>query len=90
MKRAGIRGSILVTVYCLVLRPIIEFCSAVYHLLLTAAQSEGLERLQLRALRIIFGFGMKYTELLAVANMNTLEERKKRESVSFDKNLQET
>ena len=59
------------------LRPIIEFCSPVYHPLLSKEQSDNLERLQKLALKIIIGFNYTYVELLEIAEIKSLEERRK-------------
>ena len=56
LKRAMIENGILVEIYKLSLRPILEFCSVVYHIMISKEQSEALERLQRRVLRVIYGF----------------------------------
>ena len=58
------------------LRPVIKFCSAVYHSMLTNEQINMLERLQTRALKLIFGFGLSSEELNKKAGITTLLERR--------------
>ena len=77
LKRAGISERSLVDVYTCSLRAVIEFCSVVYHPLLTAEQSELLERLQKRVLKIVYGFDLTYEELLNRSGLTTLNERRK-------------
>ena len=76
IKRAGINQGTMVSVYCAMLRPLIEFCSAVYHPMLNEQQSVSLERLQSSALKIIFGFGKSTDELLRLANITSLKVRR--------------
>ena len=63
---------------CSMLRPIVEFCSVVYHPMLNNEQSLRVERLQKIALKIVFGFGLEYDELLEKAGIERLEERRKK------------
>ena len=67
-----------------------EYCSVIYHPLLTLSQSEQLERLQKITLRIIFGFDRTYEDVLALSNLKTLEERRKNAFLKFAKNLAES
>jgi len=45
----------LMTVYCAIVRPSVEYSSVVYHSLIPDYLSEALEAVQRRALRIIYG-----------------------------------
>ena len=87
LKRAGISQPILLKVYCTMLRPVIEFCSAVYHSLLTEQQSDNLERLQKSALRIIYGFGKEYSEIIELAGIPTLKARRIIAFENFARNI---
>ena len=69
------------------LRPLIEFCSPVYHSLLSEEQSMRLEGLQKMALQIILGFGLNYCGLLDKANLKTLKERRELAFLNFAKSL---
>jgi hypothetical protein len=55
LKRAAMSMDDLVTYYCTVIRPVAEYACAVWHTGLTDGQSEQLEHLHRRALKIIFG-----------------------------------
>ena len=68
----------MLEVFCVMLRPILEYCCSVYHPLLTCEMSEKIEGMQKLALRIIFGFDKSYTEILIENNMTTMEERRKK------------
>ena len=76
IKRSGIDVKTILTVYCVMLRPLIEFCSPVYHPLISNEQNVRLEGLQKMALKIIYGFNLNYEELLEKAQIKTLEERR--------------
>jgi len=54
-----------------IVRPILEYASPVWHLSLTVAQSETLESMQKRALRIIYE-----DQTLIVADIDSLETRR--------------
>ena len=53
LKRAMIENGQLVEIYKSSLRPILEICSVVYHSMVSNEQSEALERLQRRVLRVL-------------------------------------
>ena len=55
LKRAAMSSDDLVTYYRAVIRPVAEYACAVWHSSLTEGQSEQLEQLHIRAIRIIFG-----------------------------------
>ena len=55
LKEAGIKEDRLFRLYCVYIRSILEYCSPVYHSLLTAGQAETLERLQRHAARVCYG-----------------------------------
>ena len=53
LKRAGATTPDLVTVYTSLIRPLMEYCSPVWHTSLTRSQTKLLEAIQRRALNII-------------------------------------
>jgi hypothetical protein len=55
LKRAAMSSDDLVTYYRAVIRPVAEYACAVWHSSLTEGQSEQLEQLHTRAIKIIFG-----------------------------------
>ena len=61
--------------YTSVIRSILEYCAQVWHGNLTKDQSRDLERIQKRAVRIIFP-GLTYDEALLKCNLVTLESRR--------------
>ena len=87
LKRANINNNMLLNVYLVMLRPLLEYCHVIYHSMLSKEMSDRLESLQRKALRIIYGFGIPYEELLAIANVSTLQERRNEASIQFANKL---
>ena len=87
IKRAGIDTKTMITVYCSMLRPIIEFCSPVYHSLLTEELDKKLEDLQKMALKLIYGFNISYDNLLQKAGISSLKARREAAFLNFTKSL---
>ena len=83
LRNAGFKGEPLFKLYCCYIRSIFEYCSPVYHSLLTGGQEEHLERLQRHALRICFGHHQPVGELMAQHNVSSLKERRIRRCDSF-------
>ena len=52
--------------------PLVEYCSCVYHSLITALDSLELDRLQMQALKMIFGWRLSYRSLLARSGLDRL------------------
>ena len=65
----------MMTTYCTVIRPVVEYASPVWHSSLTVAQSDFLESTQKRAMNIIFP-GDNYTAALTIAGIDTLRSRR--------------
>ena len=76
LKSYGFNGDELVKVYVSVIRPCIEFCSVVYHSMLTAEQKEQLEHLRQQALKCIFGYTQSYRALREKTGLDTLKDRR--------------
>ena len=76
MKSFGFDQAELVSVYKSQIRSVIEYCSVIYHGLLTGEQTACLERLQYQALKCIFGYGESYRFLLEKAQLEELKERR--------------
>ena len=66
----------LSNVYRVMVRPVADYLSAVYHGMLTDQQDEGLERLQSQALKIIFGKDMIHADMRVRAGVTTLRLRR--------------
>ena len=90
LKRAGIYDKILLEVYKVMLRPLLEYCAPVYNSMLTSEQAENLERQQRRALKIIHGFEHSYEELLEKTGLERLSERRKQACDIFTNKLAES
>ena len=76
LKNSGFTCDELVTVYKTVIRPVADYCCAVYHSSLTEDQDIQLKRLQNGALKCIFGGGFSAREMREKANITTLRERR--------------
>ena len=83
LKKSGMERARILDLYNSIIRPVIEYCSNAYHCLLTKNQSDRLEKLQSRALKSIFGWNLKYEDLLEQTGQETLETRRKRSFDSF-------
>jgi len=64
--------------YLSVIRPILEYCSPIWHHGLTKARTESLEAIQRRALRIIDSstVGMPYQVALSLTQFTSLHDRR--------------
>ena len=81
LKRAGICASDLVLLYCSTIRSVLEYACQVFHFSFPSYLSEELERIQKRALRIIFP-SASYNSAVKEAGIPSLYDR--RASLSFD------
>ena len=79
----------LLIFYTSAIRPILEYACMIWHHRLTAAQTERLEALQRRALRIIYNctWGMPYILVLSYANIPSLRARREQLSRDFFKTI---
>ena len=87
LKRAGIREEVLLEVFKVTLRPILEYCAPIYGPMLTNEQIQTIERQQKRALKIIYGFNLHYEDILAIKGLSTQEERRNLASQKFAQKL---
>ena len=76
LKRAGLRQADLNTYYCAVIRPVLEYAVPVWHPGLTKAHTSSIERIQKRALKVIYPHANS-TDRLQAANLESLEDRRK-------------
>jgi len=74
LKRAGAGAGDLLCFYNTIVRPVLEYASPVWHSSFTAAQTESLESLQKRTIRIIYPY-LDYSGSLMIAEADTLEDR---------------
>ena len=85
LRKKGLGAEKLVRVYCGLIRPVLEYCAPAWHSLLTAGQSESLERQQSQALKNIYGTGMSAAKLRTRAGIETLNKRRMKMSLKFAK-----
>ena len=83
LKRFKLPLNDLVIVYIGYIRPILEYCTPLFHSNLTCKQTDDIERIQKRACKIILGPDYtSYDEALKTCNLVALKER--REKLCFD------
>ena len=83
LRKAGFREGHLSKLYCIYLQSIVEYCSVVYHSLLTARQEMDLERVQRLAIRICYG-GQEPTDSIMEAHaIESLKTRRIRRCDGF-------
>lgn len=88
LKRSGVCTEDLCAIYLLYVRPVIEYAVPVWHAGLTTLQSQQLERIQKRALRIILGNNYtSYADALSTCNLCTLKARRESLCLKFAKSL---
>ena len=75
LRRSGISDHDLVQVYQTLVRPILEYACPVWHTCLPKYQHEDIERIQRRALHIIFP-NLSYSSALQLVNLPTLQTRR--------------
>ena len=75
-EKADVADLDLTVAYSTILRPIIEYASQLYHSMLTSEQSQKIEGLQRRALRIITGPGTSFQAALEILGLGKLSERR--------------
>ena len=85
LKKCGVPTSDLITVYCSLIRSVIEYASAVFANL-PKYLSNALEGVQKRALRIILP-NLHYDEALILSGLPSLEGRRAAACESFMRNL---
>jgi hypothetical protein len=78
LKKAGMSNDDLVNYYRSVIRPVAEYACQVWHCGLTKKQAEQLERLQHRAIKIIFGDSLDYKSATLIYDLDTLAARREK------------
>ena len=76
LRHNGFSEQELVSVYKSIVRPVADFMQEVYHSMINDGQDEALERLQVHALRSIFGARISGRWLRGLADLSTLRERR--------------
>ena len=72
------------------IRPVAEYCSVVFHPLITASDSHELERIQMQALKGIFGWRISYSELLKMSDLERLDVRREKRFSSMPEKMIES
>ena len=72
LREYGFSDDELAKVYRTIVRPVADYCSVVYHAMLTDEQDEALERCQSHALRCIYGMNVSGSEMRRRAGVSTL------------------
>ena len=75
LRRAGVTSTGILKVYLSVIRPVLEYTVPVWKSI-SEVQSEKLESIKKRALKIIFPSTERYTEALSLARLETLAARR--------------
>ena len=88
LKRAGVAPAQLVTVYKSLVRSLAEYACQVWSTSLTSGQSNKLEKLQQRALRIILP-ELKYDEAMKQLNLPSMSERRNKLCNKLFRSIQE-
>ena len=71
LKIASFTEGELATVYRTAIRPILDYCAVVCHLMLTDEQDQIVEKLQARVLKNIYGYQESYAEMRRKAEVTT-------------------
>ena len=84
-KRSSLPEQDLLIFYTTVIRPVLEYANVVWHHSITVAQSDRLEALKKRALRIIslFVWDMPYSTALQVLNLDSLHSRRVKQGMKL-------
>ena len=82
LKRAGVELNDIVRIYTSLVRSVLEYACQVWHTGLTSQQSDQLEAIQRRALRIIHP-DKSYNEALGLTKLNTLQDRRTAQAKAF-------
>ena len=86
--KAGLPKEDLMQVYCTYVRPVIEYCSNVYHCLLSEDLSNDLENLQRVAIGLIYGRKISYSKALEESKTERLDKRRRANFEKFARKLE--
>jgi hypothetical protein len=85
LKRAKVSTTETMCFYCTCIRPVVEYASPVFHYGIPIYMCKDIERIQRRAMKIIFPT-KSYAEALSHSKLLTLEERRQ---IAYDKLFKE-
>jgi hypothetical protein len=77
LVRSGISFSDIISIYCSLIRSVMEYACPVWHCGLTYGESSDLERVQKRVLKIMYP-DHSYKEALVLSGLERLDERRER------------
>ena len=77
LARIGVPPCDIILIYIALIRSVLEYACAVWHTSLTKSQSDDLERVQRRCLKIIYP-QLSYREALHLANIERLVDRREK------------
>lgn len=83
LKRASVGTGELLKFYTACVRSVLLYACQVFHYSLPDYLSNSLERIQKRALRIIYGYDLHYSEALSLSGLETLYECRQRNCTNF-------
>lgn len=82
LRKSGFKQPELVKVYTAMIRPVAEYCSCVFHTLITEDESKRLDHFESQCLKNIFGRRLSYRAMLKKAEIVSLSTRRME---AFDK-----
>ena len=85
LKKANADIGTLLKAYKVCVRPVLEYCAQVWHFCLPKYLSQDIERIQRRAMKIVFS-KLEFSEAIRKAPLESLEERKIRINVLLQSN----
>lgn len=83
LKRASVGTAELVKFYTACIRSVLLYACQVFHYSLPDYLSTAMERIQKRALRIIYSYELPYEEALSLSGLETLLECRERHCITF-------
>ena len=87
MRRYNPPQEQLLKIYTTYIRPIVEYCSPVFHAGITAAHARQIESVQKRALKIIAGYDHRYQDLLKKFKIDSLADRREKSCLRLGKQM---
>ena len=89
-KRNGFKQNELLRVYKSMVRPLAEYCSPVFHTMISQSDSLELERIQMQALKGIYGWRLSYNALLEKSGIERLEPRRENRFLELAKKMHQS
>lgn len=77
LRRIGFPFTDIMSIYCSLIRSVLEYACVVWHSGLTVGESTELERVQMRVLRILYP-DLSYSDALALSGLERLDTRRER------------